>query len=899
MGIEELDEYLEKKRFKDGLNRCNRILKKPNADALVIVYKARFLYALGQHDEADATITSLLERKPPIKDPVILEAVDTSLLERASESSTSPVLTSGDISNKLWKAAVEDTRKSFVPQICQDRYEHAIRQGRLIDAHHALMQWKKHEPNRKDLRFTHAAVFHLISQKAPDQQSSSMFTQLATRTAEQLAPSSATNAELETVVNVLAQHDKAQQLTDIINANTSFSQILNTNPTAMKSFLDVLVKAGQWQAVLDMTSHMLLHLRGDTTIDQHNYEYGNDFKTWKLWTEAHARLGTEGGEWDKQSEALPDKSRFKFLAQMWFLKYFNLDDAVVGVALRYFSRFGDKPFCASELRDFLLAVSPEYQDYFRKTNRVLMNTWAESDVPDKRRLLCFTDSEVNTLRIECLLNIGGTNKPNIADIYKFVAAVFRLRKACETTGQYQDEPWLVCMVTALFKAHELEPSGRHLLMALCVLNMCGAEDAYMHQVLTTYLSHELGLPSFAIETFLGLGVKEIQLDSASHIGLTRISIQSPIPSKDRTIATRDPYDLLNAALKMFEPTIDRIADQQASCISSSRPDLILDLDALRTSLQTSIQRRILLLEIRRLERLTNRPAQTRHTISPRTVAFWTTSLSDTRDFQTCENYDAGPPTAALERRIMSGGKVPNASWVSLNLWIDDICALISAAPSLLAPQERYFHPPPAVDAGMSEGCTPAEVVLIPAWEALAVAAVLVLVPEGARPTPAPPKTGVAQAMATLRERIETLPFSPAVTTEGTTVPNVAGLQTSFLTMDFLKAVQRFCAACGDVGKKKRVGAVVQGAVVGGVEEEAKRQFERVREFAGGMQKEIKDGELRVMLEGTWGWVLSGRIEVVEVKGREEMGDMWRGQAELVGRMARSAWEGVLAVRFEG
>lgn len=100
-----------------------------------------------------------------------------------------------------------------------------------------------------------------------------MFTQLATRTAEQLAPSSATNAELETVVNVLAQHDKAQQLTDIINANTSFSQILNTNPTATKSFLDVLVKAGQWQTVLDMTSHMLLHLRGDTTIDQHNYEY--------------------------------------------------------------------------------------------------------------------------------------------------------------------------------------------------------------------------------------------------------------------------------------------------------------------------------------------------------------------------------------------------------------------------------------------------------------------------------------------------------------------------------------------------------------------------------------------------------------------------------------------------
>lgn len=249
---------------------------------------------------------------------------------------------------------------------------------------------------------------------------------------------------------------------------------------------------------------------------------------------------------------------------------------------------------------------------------------------------------------------------------------------------------------------------------------------------------------------------------------------------------------------------------------------------------------------------------------------------------------------------MSGGKVPNASWVSLNLWIDDICALISANPSLLAPQERSFYPPPAVDAGMSDGCTPAEVVLIPAWEALAAAAVLVLIPEGARPTFLQLKTGVAQAMATLRERVETLPFSPAVSTKGgSTVPNVADLQTSFLTMDFLKAVQRFCAACRDVGKKKRVGAVVQGAVVGGVEEEAKKQFERVREFAGGMQKGIKDGELRVMLEETWGWVLSGRMGMVEEEGREEMGDMWRGQAELVGRMARSAWEGVLAVRFEG
>ncbi|PNS20532.1 DNA polymerase epsilon subunit D [Sphaceloma murrayae] len=913
MAVDELDDYWQKGRFKDGLNRCDRMLKKANADLIVHVYRARFLEALGRTDDATAVIKSLADRKPALKDVVVIDDIDDFLFHRASEASSVTVLSSGELSLTLWKNATEATTKSFIPRICQDRYEYAVRQGRLIDAHHALTQWKKAEPNRKDIRFAHAAIFHLISIRSEDEMGKRMYSQLAVRTAEQLARSCTSEPDLVLILEILSQHAKYVKIAELIKDETFASQVEMTNRTRVL-VLHSMESAGDWQVVLESTTAALLH---STTEPSEGPQplIGDEgsFRTWKAWTMAHSKLNTTEDEWHAQLQTLPANSRYRLLASMWLFRSRDLHSTVVNDAIKYFVAFGWSPFCVSELREFLLSAPKVERDNFRKSIASCVQQWAESgEISTGQQLGKILSYEENVLRLECLLDIGGTNTPQLAAIYKYARNALLLRRTCERNAPTADDTWLLTIITALFKAHELEPSGRHLLLAVCMLRRFSNRTSYMYKVLTCYFNHELGVPALAIGAFTSLGVKEMQLETFSHAGLTRISIQSPIPSKDRSTATRDPFDMLNHALKMYEPTSERIAEQQASLLDAGRPDLLLELDKLRHDLQTSLQRRILLLELRRVERLTDRSPQSHHTIQPRTSGSWLRNLSDNRDFSTCEDYDIGPSTASLEHRIMSGNKVPHSAWIRLHLWIDEINSLITNGPSLLAPTHHYHLPPPPVDAALSAESTPAEVVLIPAWEALSTAAVMCFLPPAMHPD-ASPKSPLA-AIEILEERLETLPFSPPATKKDLpTLPSVASLQTSLLTMDFLKVVHRFCVACGEVTKKKRPGTPVDMKAIKALDEQGRRQFERVTEYAVGMQKGIRDGEIKRVVEEGWKLICRGGNDGVgkKEKASEEGTEIeekvailedwtdgsWMVEAEVVSKAARAAWDGILAVRY--
>ncbi|KAF4553901.1 Hypothetical protein D9617_5g067760 [Elsinoe fawcettii] len=912
MAFDDLEEFLDKKRYKEGLNRTDKLVKKANVDPIVHVYRARFQEGLGQSTKALEIVASLAERKPAITDTVILDEIDDYLIEKALEIDYN-ALTAGPQSLALWKNAAVATKDTFMPILCKDRFEFALQQGRLEDANHAFTQWKKYSPDRKVLKYAQAVIYHLISQKTGDKVKKGMFSQLAIRTAEQLVASVANDSELEVVVNVLLQQNMPDKIHDITEANTDFMRRFTENDTALIAYMEKLAEAGKWDYVKELCNSILEPTKkGDNLITSSN------LKIWKLWARAHASV--EEPDFKAQLNRIAALPYIRGLAVLWYLSINGFEESCVGVLSMSFRGAGHTATFIPEVRDIVAALSKEWSKEFRK--RIAYITREFCDQPglkDKPALRDCLYYETNNLRIEYLA--GWDETEALSHFLNYAKLSWSLVNFVFGANKDFDMSWALSIITALFRAHEADRSGRWLLAAFCVARVIPGPEIYPMQVLLAYISQELGLPSMSQSYFLDLSVKEVQLDTASHIGQTRISIQDPGLALDRTTHQKDPYELLGATLKMYGPTIERIGEQACTCVDMERPDLMIELDDAGDQLKNSIQRRLLLLEQRRVERLTNRPQDTRFNFKARTISSWTENLADNRDYDTCENFENVPSSVNLERRLCSAGKVPNGAWIHLQLFIDEVCATISNSTSLLSKVESIslltqLSTNDLPD--LNSGCTLSEIQLIPAWTALASAVVRIFRPaeEPSSSTEKEKSKTVPQMLDDLKAQIDELitPDLPSPTSNGTSttisalkssIPNAAYLQHSYLSLDLLKILLRFCTACTDVTKKRRPGTPVDTKLLRPIQELARKKYQDIRAFAVQKQKSINADDLAATMEETWGWIATaregGKIGDLnqEETGEWEMGEKWKAECAEVARAGKRAWDGVLGVKLEG
>ncbi|KAF2221547.1 hypothetical protein BDZ85DRAFT_283609 [Elsinoe ampelina] len=877
MSLDELDEFLAKKRYKEGLNRADKLVKKANADIIIHVYRARFLEALGQTTKATEVIDALLNKKPTIQDTVVLDYIDEFLLERALEAGND-ALTAGPTSLALWKNAATAVRPSFLPILCKDRYESAMTNGRLEDAHHALTLWRKQVPDRASLKFGHAMIYFLIAQKTKDKVKKAMFSQLATRTAVQLASVVESGAEATVIVHVLGHQENFKELIDCIESSTRLKTLVNQTNAVFLTFLS-------YTSGLQMEDFLqsFIHERMKESDKTRLVITETNFKMWKFWVSLHSSLEPE--PFFRKMDELPQTSHLRLLSTLWYLSLKGKEDAVIDT-LHQSLEYDMPPAFVTEVRDVVLSLSPNQQDELRKILTLSARHW--EDVPksleDRGHLSRLVSFESSSLRLEYLMALNRAE--TVSNVLAFAKLSWSLFLFVKKTGIQLDVSWAISIVTALFRAHELDRSGRWLLAAFCTAKLIPSQGLYPLQVLLCYISQELGMPSYSMTKFLSLGVKEIQLDTASHIGLTRISIQDSYLPRERTSKLPDPYNLVGAALKMYRSTIDRVAEQASVCLEANRPDLVMELESLRDDLKNSIQRRILLLEQRRMERLTNRPQDTAFNFPARTVSSWTEGLADNRDYSACENFESVPAEAALETRITSGGKIPNAAWIHLNLWIDNICTVIHGGASLLNPVEsKELATNPFKSIGSSNtGCTPNELALIPAWQALTRPATQILV------SPSPDTSSqISTGLTSLKDAIEaiTIPLTSPATTTTTPIPHIptsSDLQQSYLLLDFLRTVLRFCTACTDVTKKRRPGIPIDTKLLRPIEAAVKSKYQSLRSFAQQRQKSIKDADIAGTMIETWSWIatgqVGGRMEELDEGARDdwELGEQWREDA---------------------
>ena len=133
MATAELSDFLESGKFKIGLDRCNKILKKSPSDSRLLYFKASFLVGLGQIDEANKILDQLSQKNPPITDLNLLTSLDE--LATSSQFDVYPrPLTNGPRAAKLWANATGSAGANAAKSINYRRFIDAVTEQRWQDA---------------------------------------------------------------------------------------------------------------------------------------------------------------------------------------------------------------------------------------------------------------------------------------------------------------------------------------------------------------------------------------------------------------------------------------------------------------------------------------------------------------------------------------------------------------------------------------------------------------------------------------------------------------------------------------------------------------------------------------------------------------------------------------------
>ena len=129
----ELGDFLETGRYKIGLDRCNKFLKKSPTDGRLLYFKASFYVGLGQVEEANKILDLLSQRNPAITDLNLLTSLDELATSTLHDVYPRP-LSNGPKATKLWANAVGSAGVKAARSINYRRFVDAVTEQRWQDA---------------------------------------------------------------------------------------------------------------------------------------------------------------------------------------------------------------------------------------------------------------------------------------------------------------------------------------------------------------------------------------------------------------------------------------------------------------------------------------------------------------------------------------------------------------------------------------------------------------------------------------------------------------------------------------------------------------------------------------------------------------------------------------------
>lgn len=613
------EEYQASGKLKDGLKKCNDILKKTKPDGRLLTTKLQFLYALHLPDEAAGVLKQLADVQPTILDAEELATVDD-VVQLSLQDVYPLTVTAGKAVDELWDKALKSAPASQKEILLHTRFSTAVYGKRWADAQKAMIGLKAASPTNRTYFLTHVVVTQLLSEATTDRLQKPTQARLAIAFAQKaLQFTDVTQLGLDAARQVLLRQHRYE---DLVKANTEMSP-----RDAIRCFRETKL----WQDLFEYCNKLIETAR-QTEID------------WTVWNgliDSCGELGECKPDSEKGQTVLKyiekTQSREASLAAIHFA--FRSDKTELpSKCIAYFHLYGRERHCFSDLQRYLEAFPHDVNrlDFCDTLAKSVEEQKTDADPAES------LPAEVNILKIRCLL----TAIPIAPEEHDLTAAfacdAIRLFKTAITNvrrrSAWARDDACFMAVSCLF---EMDKSGNDqypnfcgLLQAALLLETLLKDDAEVHQarVALVHLYIKLNLGSLAMKHFEVLKVREIQHDTISYALMTRISLTHPHPTKGFKGTGLDPHVMAGAMLTVYDASDQKLANCQAEVLGNGQTGMLFDLNDLRDALHESITRRILSLEERRIARLTGRKFSPKSIqIYPRSVKHWT-SFKETRDF---------------------------------------------------------------------------------------------------------------------------------------------------------------------------------------------------------------------------------------------------------------------------
>jgi N-terminal acetyltransferase B complex non-catalytic subunit len=383
------------------------------------------------------------------------------------------------------------------------------------------------------------------------------------------------------------------------------------------------------------------------------------------------------------------------------------------------------------------------------------------------------------------------------------------------------------------------------------------------------LALRLGLGTFAIGVFPEVKIKDALSDSLSHYLFTRISTLHPFPAgnqwgpRNLKWDVLDPTKLLTSAINMYASASARLRPYEyddrpnARTMMTVQYDSLLEMSAYTHSLRTSVSRVQWTLERRRIRRLRGIPTKHLDEAEELSPDFLNT-LSDNRSIKTLPNHE--PENAKSFTGYLLASPQPGAAWIAATLLAEETHALLFGEVSKqpVDSRLRFFHDARAHLASVSADALAAELTgpeqaVLPLWRQLRPLALRLVQPEDpdALP-PAEANAALKKLAAWMTSQQDTLRALHTTESDGKGVilPDRSALQTFYLTLEALRAIQGAVDQAESIVKKGKntnpLKGVLNAAAVGEAKTALGKTVEVLRDQATTWRgKLVMAGEERI------------------------------------------------------
>lgn len=432
-------------------------------------------------------------------------------------------------------------------------------------------------------------------------------------------------------------------------------------------------------------------------------------------------------------------------------------------------------------------------------------------------------------------------------------------------------------ISALVRLFEQTNGITHLLQAAYLVETLLQKNPHIHEarLILVYLYMRLRLGSLALSFFQSLNVKEIQHDTVGHALFTRLPFTYPVSSVPLGKKSPSPLERLSQALTTYTRCEEKLAENEASVLSHEQTGMIFDLQELRDKLRSSLSRRIIHLEQRRLVRLSNLKDHHEDHMSglgPKMSLNWL-ETTDNRDFAATFNYGYD-----VEKVLHSyAGTPPRRNYVLHALITDSAWCLAMGLPTPVNDPEKLLEeltntPLDIEHLNLNDNWTSLPELAHAEYLAADLACqVLKMLPNL--------KTGHAESAINLeavQKGVERLNIGALVDTADALTDR---LLDHYAYLDVLRIVVKACASVN--GQTKECAEEVKK-----IERLAKDAYSRIQNHAKEQMKRIRAADVVALVkqdESIW--------EAIKLFGDDSV----KPFCEAVAESAKAGWEGVTKI----